>query len=111
VEGQGFRDRAPEFEEMGVALVGASFDTIEDNRAFSEEHGFPFPLLSDHERAVGERYETKRHPEERSPEYAKRRTYLIDPEGVIRKAYRVRDIPAHPDEVLRDLADMGAASR
>jgi peroxiredoxin Q/BCP len=88
---------------MGVALVGASFDTVEDNRAFAEEHGFPFPLLSDHDRRVGVQYETKRHPQERSPEYAKRRTYLIDPQGVISKSYRVRDIPSHPDEVLKDL--------
>ncbi len=60
-------------------------------------------MLSDVDRAVGTVYDTKRHPDESSPEYAKRRTYLIDPEGVIRKAYRVRDIPAHPDEVLEDL--------
>ena len=60
-------------------------------------------MLSDVDRAVGTVYEAARHPEESSPEYAKRRTYLIDPEGVIRRAYRVRDIPAHPDEVLEDL--------
>ncbi len=53
-------------------------------------------------------YETKRHADESSPEYAKRRTYLIDPEGRIVKAYRVRDIPAHPDEVLRDLRELQA---
>ena len=68
----------------------------------------PFRLLSDVDRAVGTVYETKRFPEEPSPEYAKRRTYLIDPEGVIRKAYRVRDIPAHPDEVLEDLRRLRA---
>jgi peroxiredoxin len=44
-----------------------------------------------------------RAPEEQFPEWAKRRTYLIDPGGVIRKAYRVRDAAAHPDEVLADL--------
>jgi peroxiredoxin len=60
-------------------------------------------MLSDVDREVGAIYETRRHAEESSPEYAKRRTYLIDPEGVIRRAYRVSDIPAHPDEVLEDL--------
>jgi len=66
----------------------------------------PFRLLSDVDRAVGTVYETKRFPEEASPEYAKRGTYLSDPEGRIVKAYRVRDIPAHPDEVLRDLREL-----
>jgi peroxiredoxin len=39
--------------------------------------------------------------------YAKRRTFVIDPDGVIRKAYAVKDIPAHPGEVLEDLAALG----
>jgi peroxiredoxin len=55
------------------------------------------------DRSVGKRYETKRHPGERSPESPKRRTYLIDPEGVIRKAYRVKDVDTHPAEVFEDL--------
>jgi thioredoxin-dependent peroxiredoxin len=91
-----------------VAVVGASFDRREDNRAFAEKHGFPFQLLSDVDGEVGARYETKRSPQEPSPEYAKRRTYLIDPEGRIAKAYRVTDIPGHPGQVLEDLRAMGA---
>ncbi len=52
----------------------------------------------------------KRAPEEPNPKRPKRRTYLIDPDGVIRKAYRVRDVAAHPDEVLRDLAELQGAA-
>lgn len=102
MEGRGFRDRAPEFEEAGIELVGVSFDTPEDNRAFAENNGFPFRLLSDADRKAGQLYETKRAPEEQSPEYAKRRTYLIDPEGLIVRAYRVTDIAGHPGQVLED---------
>ena len=87
-------------------LVGASFDTVEDNRIFAEKNGFPFPLLADPDQAVGASYETQRHPTEPSPEYAKRRTFLIDPDGVIRKVYRVRDILGHPDELLTDLREL-----
>jgi peroxiredoxin len=65
-------------------------------------------LLSDVDRSVGERYETKRYPGERSPESPKRRTYLIDPDGVIRRAYRVKDVDAHPAEVLKDLRELVA---
>jgi peroxiredoxin Q/BCP len=110
MEGRGFRDRAPEFAEAGLEVVGASFDTPEDNRAFAEKNGFPFRFLSDVDRKVGELYETKRAPEEHSPEYAKRRTYLIDPEGRIVKAYRVSDIPAHPAQVLEDFRALAAGT-
>ena len=92
-------------------MVGVSFDTPEDNRGFAEQESFPFPLLSDVERVAGQAYETLRHPDEPSPEYAKRRTYLIDPDGIVRKAYRVTDIPAHSDQVLADLAALQNAAR
>jgi peroxiredoxin Q/BCP len=88
--------------------VGISFDTPEDNRGFAEKNGFPFRLLSDVDRAAGSSYETLRAPEEPSPENAKRRTYLIDPDGIVRKAYRVTDIPAHPDRVLEDFRQLTA---
>jgi peroxiredoxin Q/BCP len=102
LEGKGFRDRAPEFAESGIELVGVSFDTPQDNRTFAEKNGFPFRLLSDVDRKAGEAYETKRAPEEQSPTNAKRRTYLIDPGGRIAKAYRVTDIAGHPAQVLED---------
>ena len=111
MEGKGFRDRAPEFAEAGAELIGASFDTPEDNRAFAENNGFPFTLLSDVDRKVGQVYETKRSPEEQSPEYAKRRTYLIDPEGRIVRAYRVTDIPGHPGQVLEDFRSITASAK
>jgi peroxiredoxin Q/BCP len=94
-----------------VEIVGISFDTPEDNRAFAEQNGFPFRLLSDVDREVGRQYETARAPEEPSPEFAKRRTYLIDPGGMIRKAYRVVDIPAHPDQVLEDFSLLARAEK
>jgi peroxiredoxin Q/BCP len=81
-----------------------SFDTRQDNRGFAEQQSFPFPLLSDVERVAGQAYETVRHPDEPSPQFAKRRTYLIDPDGIVRKAYRVTDISSHADQVLADLA-------
>lgn len=87
-------------------IIGVSFDTPEENCAFAENNNFPFRLLSDADRKVGAIYETLRAPEEPMPEWAKRRTYLIDPAGMIRKAYRVKDAAAHPDEVLADLRDL-----
>jgi peroxiredoxin Q/BCP len=91
-------------------VLGASFDPPEDNRAFAEKNDFPFRLLSDVDKTVGQAYEVKRAPEEADPLRPKRRTYLIDPDGVIRKAYRVKDVTTHPDEVLRDLAELGVRS-
>ena len=54
MEGQGFRDRAPQFEQAGIAVVGVSFDPPERNKGFIDKWGFPFRLLSDVDRSVGE---------------------------------------------------------
>ncbi|MCU1463759.1 MAG: hypothetical protein JWO37_3834 [Acidimicrobiales bacterium] len=33
----------------------------------------------------------------------KRLTFLIDPDGVVRRSYEVTDVGGHPDAVLADL--------
>jgi peroxiredoxin len=48
-----------------------------------------------------------RPPDDPNPQYARRLTFLVDPDGIVRKTYTVTDIPAHPGEVLEDLAALG----
>jgi thioredoxin-dependent peroxiredoxin len=105
---QGFRDRAPEFDAAGITLIGASFDQPEDNRAFAETYGYGGTIVSDVERTVGAAYQTARPPDDPDAVFAKRRTFAIDPDGVIRKVYAVKDIEAHPGKVLDDLRELGA---
>jgi peroxiredoxin len=53
-------------------------------------------------------YQTVRPPDDADAVFAKRRTFVIDPDGVIRKVYAVKDIEAHPGQVLDDLRELGA---
>lgn len=39
-----------------MAILGVSFDTPADNRAFAEAQSFPYPLLSDLDRSVALAY-------------------------------------------------------
>jgi peroxiredoxin len=55
------------------------------------------------DREIGAAYGTRRADDHEYARWPRRFTYLIDPEGVVAKAYVVRDIPAHPGEVLEDL--------
>ena len=90
---------------MDCVILGASFDDTEANKAFKEKFDFPFRLLSDYDEQVGVKYES-RDPGTDKVSFAKRLSYLIDPDGVIRKSYEVADIPAHPAEVLADLHEL-----
>lgn len=79
---------------------------MEENRAFADEQGFDYPLLSDVDRAVGTAYEVVRPAGFRYASFPLRHSYLIDPVGLIRRAYDVVDVDAHADVVLRDLAEL-----
>lgn len=85
-------------------MLGASFDTVEENKGFADAQGFAFRLLADTDRAVGTAYDVLRPPDDQYASMPKRISYLIDPDGVIRRAYEVADASAHADEVLADLA-------
>jgi len=90
---------------MSCEILGISFDAPEANKAFREKHDFPFRLLSDYDEQVGVKYET-RDPGTDKVSYSKRYSYLIEPEGIIRKSYEVSEIPVHPGEVLADLYEL-----
>jgi peroxiredoxin Q/BCP len=98
------RDKADPYRDVDCVVLGASFDTPAENKAFAEKENFGFRLLSDVDRSVGSAYHAVRGPDEKYPEFAKRVSYLIDPAGVIRQAYEVTDPGGHADQVLADLA-------
>jgi peroxiredoxin Q/BCP len=85
-------------------VIGASFDTPADNEAFADAQNFGFSLLSDVDRQVGEAYQVVRPEQERYRDFPRRVSYLIDPAGIIRRAYTVADVAGHAAQVLLDVA-------
>ncbi len=83
-------------------IFGASFDTPEENAAFRDAQGFPYGLLSDVSRSTGEAYGVLRDGGPYS-DYPKRKSFLIDPAGVVVRAYEVDDVAGHASAVLADL--------
>jgi peroxiredoxin len=57
---------------------------------------------------VGVAYET-RAPGTEKVNFAKRYSYLVDPDGVIAKSYEVGDVNAHAETVLNDLRALRAS--
>jgi peroxiredoxin Q/BCP len=84
-------------------ILGASFDTPDENKAFADAQEFDYRLLSDVDRKVGTRYEVTRPADDERARFAMRIAYLIDPDGFIRKAYEVTDVNGFAAEVLDDL--------
>lgn len=81
-------------------VLGVSFDTVEAQKHFADDQGFPYRLLADTTKEVGQAYEVE-------AEYGLplRVTYLIDPEGTIMRVYDLegQDLEAHAGVVLDDV--------
>jgi thioredoxin-dependent peroxiredoxin len=99
-EGCGFRDRQTDFAAKNVQVLGVSFDTVAENRAFAEKFNFPFPLLCDTQREIGVAYGACDSADARS---AKRISYVIGADGLIQQVYAKVDTATHPEDVLATL--------
>ena len=101
LEAKGFRDVFAHIRDK-IEVIGVSADSEESHAAFAQKYQLPFLLLSDPDRTVMELYGATKEA------LGKRVTFLINPQGVIKKIYQTIDCGEHADEVLRDMAMMGA---
>jgi thioredoxin-dependent peroxiredoxin len=96
-----FRDGQTFISALGAQVVGVSIDESASHKAFAEKYKLPFPLLADADGAVAARYGALSNWG--VVKFAKRQTFLIDPKGVVRKAYLDVDADTHAQQVLDDL--------
>jgi thioredoxin-dependent peroxiredoxin len=96
-----FRDGQALISALGAQVVGVSIDDSSSHSAFAEKHKLPFPLLADTDGSVAKRYGAL--SDWKVMKFAKRQTFLIDPKGIVRKAYLDVDADTHATQVLADL--------
>jgi peroxiredoxin len=86
---------------MGARVLGISVNKPEANRSFAEKLGLTFPLLCDAEKKVSRQYSVLSFLR-----VAKRTTFVIDTEGVIRHIDHGSEAldPAHARQACKLLA-------
>ena len=99
-EACGIRDDYTKFVEQEIVVLGISYDSPESHRAFIEKYNLPFTLLSDGDKSVSKLYDAQ------GLLFADRKTFLIDPEGIIRKIYNKVDVTSHSIEILADITGL-----
>lgn len=96
-----FRDDQQALRESGAEILGVSLDPPAEHRNFSVRYALNFPLLSDPGGALSRAYGSLFHL---GPvRFARRRTFLIAPDGRIARIYRRVNAANHSTEILRDL--------
>ena len=104
-EACGFRDLQDKLKERGVSVLGVSADPVEKHKTFAEKFALPFPLLSDPEKKMIEKYGAWGEKTFLGKTYMGifRMSYLIDPKGKIAKVYEKVKAEEHAEEVLHDV--------
>jgi thioredoxin-dependent peroxiredoxin len=98
----------PEFEALGVAVVGTSVDPVARLQKFRDKYQIEFPFASDHARSIGMAYGTLKGGPESSDE---RDTVVIGRDATILLAYKAVGAKGHAAKVLADVKQLRAEGR
>ena len=100
-----FRDHFAEFKKKGAVVLGVSTDPVKSHDKFIAKFKLPFTLLSDEDKAIVEAYGVWGQKSFMGRKYlgTHRVTFLIGPDGKIRKIWPTVKPEEHAEEVLTAL--------
>jgi len=107
IEAHNFQRDIDKYTAKNAAIVGVSVDNVDSHKGFCTKEGLNFKLLADPDHTVVGKYGSIM--EYNGMTLAARNTFLIDPNGVIKKVYLKVSPQGHSEEVLADLQQLQAA--
>jgi peroxiredoxin Q/BCP len=109
IEAKAFRDHHDQLQAMNTDVLGVSMDDAASHRAFIDKYDLPFNLLVDADKNMSRDYGVDGGMAFFS--YAKRQTFIINPEGVIARHFEEVNPSTHVPEVLKALNELQAAGQ
>ena len=105
IQGQSFTAARSEFDAAGIRVVGVSQDDANSHKSFCNKFGFTIDLLADTNTellkacGVGQ-------SEYKGNMYWDRTSFVVGPEGVIRKVYEKVSPQGHEKVLLEDIGKL-----
>jgi peroxiredoxin Q/BCP len=108
----GVRDHTVDYEAADAVVLGVSPDPVKAIKKFYDKQHLNFELLADEDHEVAEAYGVWVEKSMYGKTYwgAARATFVLDPEGVVRKVIKKVNPETHDDEVLAALRDLDGAA-
>ena len=104
IEAHNFQADQDKYTKMNAAIVGVSVDSVYSHKKFCTTENLTFKLLADEKHEVVNTYgSTQKFGD---TEVAARNTFLVDPQGTIRKVFLKVNPNPHSKEVLEALAEL-----
>jgi len=101
IEAHNFQRDEAQYQAKNAVILGVSLDSSDSHKQFCAKEGLNFKLLSDESARVASQYGSI--AEFQGKKYAARNTFIVDPDGVVRKTYREVKPEGHSQEVLGEL--------
>ena len=101
-----FRDHYKKFK--GTEILGVSIDSPEKHQKFIEKYDLPFPLISDTDHKVVNKFKVWQEKNLYGKKYMGivRSTFIIDKSGTLRKIFPKVKVKGHIEEVLAALKEL-----
>ena len=101
-EAQDFRDQQRAFTKLGAVVIGVSRDSVKSHDGFIAKHELPFDLVADTDESWCKAFDVIHEKVLYGRRYlgVVRSTFLIGPDGRLRREWRNVKVPGHVAEVL-----------
>jgi len=99
-----FRDNIDAFKKHGIAVIGVSIDIKKSHKNFISKQNLNFPLLADVNKEMVTAYGVWGEKSMYGRKYfgTFRKTFLINPQGIIDKIYHKVKVATHAEDILKD---------
>src|SRR5579862_3178946 len=104
VEAHNFQTDLTKYEQKGAVIVGVSVQDEDSHQKFCTKEGLNFKLLADTKQEVSTQYDSVMTYGD--AKFSARHTFLIDPNGVVRKVFLDVKPQQHSEEVLAALTEL-----
>jgi len=101
VEAHNFQRDLPEYRKRNAVILGVSVQDEKSHKQFCAKEGLNFKLLADTHKEVSKSYDSILNLV--IAKLSSRHTFLIDPQGIVRKVWLDVDVTKHSAEVLAAL--------
>ncbi|MGH9874007.1 MAG: peroxiredoxin [Pyrinomonadaceae bacterium] len=107
IQGKSFTASKQEFDDANIAVVGVSADDVASHKDFCNKFGFTIDLLADPNHELLDAAGVAQS-EYKGTMYWNRTSFVIDPEGTLRKVYEKVDPNGHERVLLNDIKALQA---
>src|SRR6516165_12175450 len=108
IEAHNFQRDLAKYEANNAVILGVSMQNEKSHQEFCAKESLTFKLLADTKSDVSEKYDSVLNLG--VAKLSSRHTFLIDPNGVVRKVWTSVDVKTHSDDVLSAIEQLSKSS-